>query len=538
MKSGANYNRRQFIKLAALASLAVPVLNACRQKIAAILVRLTGTRHVLGHRLWAKDFPKPTEVITVPYLIIGGGISGLSAARQLSQKGITDFLVIEMENRAGGNASNGENKYSKYPLGAHYLPLPNPHDRELIRFLHESKIITGFDANGLPVFDEEQLSFDPQERLYYRNAWQEDLVPRYGNTPEQDARIAAFFAEMKRFREGRAENGRFWFDLPVAHAAPNAEVKELDKLTMKQWMNNNGFTEESLQEYVDYCCRDDYGLDIAGVSAWAGIHYFAARKNSVYNKDSVLTWPEGNSRLASHLKQYTKDKLLLNYLAYSVKPEGNGVTVLAYNADKKHSVRIQADKVIMATPQFVNQYIINGRKGFTKSFTYAPWMLATLTLRDLPSDGSYPLCWDNVIYKGKGLGYIYDQQQTVNQLNDRIVITYYYSFPDIDTKKSRKELYRRNAAYWKEFVLADLEKAHPNLRDYCDEIEVCRLGHGMISPVPGFVTSAYKQQAALPIDNKIFFAHSDLTGISVFEEAFHQGITAVNQMLHGTTVDS
>jgi phytoene dehydrogenase-like protein len=538
MKSGANYNRRGFIKLAVLGVLAVPILKACGQKVAAMLVRLTGTHYVLGHRLWAKDFPKPTETITIPYLIIGGGISGLSAARQLKQKGISDFLVMEMEDHAGGNSSNGVNKYSKYPLGAHYLPLPNPHDTELIRFLQESKIITGFDANGLPVFDEEQLSFDPQERLYYRNTWQEDLIPRYGNTKEQDAQFAKFFSEMKRFREGRGADGKYWFDLPIRNASADVEIKQLDTLTMKQWLDNNGFTDESLHEYVDYCCRDDYGLGIAGGSAWAGIHYFCARKNSVYNNDSVLTWPEGNARLASHLKEYAKDKLLLNYLAYDVKTDGNGVTVLAFDADKKRSVRIQADKVVVATPQFVNQYLFASRKAFTKKFTYAPWLLATLTLRDLPNDGSYPLCWDNVIYKGKGLGYIYDQQQTVNQLNDRIVITYYYSFSDIDTKKSRKELYSRNAEYWKDFVFSDLEKAHPNLREYCDEIQIHRLGHGMISPVSGFATSAEKQQAAMPIDNKIYFAHSDLSGISVFEEAFHQGINAVNQLLHGTTVDT
>lgn len=538
MKSGANYNRRAFIKLAALGALAVPILKACGQKVAAMLVRLTGTSHVLGHRLWGKDFPKTTETITVPYLIIGGGISGLSAARQLTKSGISDFLVMEMEDHAGGNASNGENKYSKYPLGAHYLPLPNPHDAELIRFLQESKIITGFDANGLPVFDEEQLSFDPQERLYYRNTWQEDLIPKYGTTPDQDAQFAEFFATMKRFREGRGADGAYWFDLPVRNASSDAEIKQLDNLTMKQWLDTNGFTDESVHEYVDYCCRDDYGLGIAYVSAWAGVHYFCARKNSSYNKDSVLTWPEGNARLAFHLKQYTKDKLLLNYLAYDVKMDDNCVTVLAFDASKKRSVRIQADKVIMATPQFVNQYLFSDRKAFTKKFTYAPWLLATLTLHDLPIDGSYPLCWDNVIYKGKGLGYIYDQQQTVNQLNDRIIITYYYSFSSEDIKKSRKELYTRNAEYWKDFVFADLEKAHPGLREYCDEIQIHRLGHGMISPLPGFVTSAEKQQAAMPIDNRIFFAHSDLSGISVFEEAFHQGSNAVKQLLHGATVDS
>ena len=60
----------------------------------------------------------------------------------------------------------------------------------------------------------------------------------------------------------------------------------------------------------------------------------------------------------------------------------------------------------------------------------------------------------------------------------------------------------------------------------------------MISPVPGFLFEENKRKAAQPIDNRIYFAHSDLSGISIFEEAFHQGTNVVNSMLDGTTVDS
>ena len=54
----------------------------------------------------------------------------------------------------------------------------------------------------------------------------------------------------------------------------------------------------------------------------------------------------------------------------------------------------------------------------------------------------------------------------------------------------------------------------------------------MISPVAGFIFGDAKKEAAKNIDNKIFFAHSDLSGISIFEEAFHQGINIVNQIIN------
>jgi hypothetical protein len=49
-------------------------------------------------------------------------------------------------------------------------------------------------------------------------------------------------------------------------------------MTMLQWCAQDGYTAQPLLNYIDYCCRDDFGLGIKEVSAWAGIHYFAARK--------------------------------------------------------------------------------------------------------------------------------------------------------------------------------------------------------------------------------------------------------------------
>lgn len=541
MKNGVNYStRRGFLKAIAAAILLAPVVHACRKKAIALLVKLTKTNHILGHRLWAKNFPKPITTIKIPYLIIGGGISGLSAARQLKKNGIEDFMLIEMENHPGGNSSSGENRYSKFPLGAHYLPLPNFQDKELLDFLYESKIITGYDSKGYPVFDEEQLTFSPQERLYYKNTWQEGLVPKYGNASVLDEEFTRFFEQMEKFRQAKGSDGKYVFDIPLRFISNDAAYKNLDNITMQQWLVENRFSSFELKEYINYCCRDDFGLGVAYVSAWAGIHYFAARKHNLGNANSenVLTWPEGNARLATHLKKYSADKTHINFLAFDIKTTANGAEVNVFDAVRNESVIIKADKVIATAPQFVNGYLFEGRKQLTKDFTYAPWLLATLTLSSLPDDFSHPLSWDNVLFGAEGLGYIYNQHQSLKQLQDKIIITYYHSFSSADTKKNRKAVYKTDKEYWKTFVLNDLKIAHPAIEEVTEEINIHIIGHGMISPVPGFIFGNAKANAAKSIDNTVFFAHSDLSGISIFEEAFHQGINAVNQMLNETTLDT
>ena len=494
---------------------------------------MSGTNHILGHKLRVKNFPKPSKQISIPYLIVGGGITGLTAARQLSKKGISEFLLVELENHLGGNSSNGENQYSKFPLGAHYLPLPNQEDKELLQFLEEEKIILGYDEKGFPKFDETQLTFSPDERLFYKNNWQEGIVPKVGNSAEEDDELLRFFSMMDDFRTKKDDFGLYWFNIPMALSSQNDAVKSLDQLTMKEWLEQQNFKSNPLLVYIDYCCRDDFGLGIEFVSAYAGIHYFAARKqNSTQDKnDNVLTWPEGNARLTHHLKKYSKGKTLQNHLVYEVKIENGKAVALVFDDKTKTSIEIIADKIIMATPQFVNQYLFDDRKQFSKDFHYTPWLLATLVVSDLTDNSSFPLCWDNVAHGSKGLGYIYDQHQSLQQIQDKKVITYYYSFSSSDCGKSRREIYKKPKEYWKNLVFEDLKISHPNIEDVTESIDVHLLGHGMISPKPEFLFGESKRKAGQSIDDKIYFAHSDLSGISIFEEAFHQGINIVNKIV-------
>lgn len=534
MKNGENSNqfsRRKFVKSIAFASILaqIPVvLHSCKKVIAEIFLKLTGTNHVLGHRLWLKNFPKPTEIIEIPIVIIGGGITGLSAARQLVKKNKTDFLVLELENILGGNSSFGTNKATSFPHGAHYLPLPNLHDKELISFLHESKIITHFEKD-LPVFDETQLCFKPQERLFIKNNWQEELIPKYGISESVNQEINRFFEITSQLKEEKGFDGLYHFDIPIKNSSKDKKHHHLDKITMKDWLAKNHFKSEELFEYVNYCCKDDFGIGIDFVSAWAGLFYFSARKHNASTTENVLTWPEGNGRLAKHLSKYVENKTKNNQLIYEVKPNNNGVEVFCFDAKSNKSVVYKCEKVICCAPQYINKYLFKERK-ISDKFQYAPWFTATISLKKDSQLNNSELYWDNVIYKSKGLGYIYNQQQTVGQIIENKSITYYYSFSNSNLKQARRDFLKMKEEEIENLIISDLSIAHPTIKEEIETIEIYKIGHGMISPTPNFIFSEEKEMAAKSIDNKVFFAHSDLSGISVFEEAFHQGIDVVNQI--------
>ncbi|MCL9807147.1 FAD-dependent oxidoreductase [Flavobacterium amniphilum] len=543
MKNGVSYNsftRRTFLKslsVLAVFALVPTVITACKNEVLKWIFKVTGANHILGHRLWTKDFPKPSETVNVPVLIIGGGVTGLSAARQLVKKGFQDFFILELEKKIGGNSAHGENKLSKFPLAAHYLPLPNPDDVELISFLKESGVITHFE-NDLPVFDEEQLCFQPQERLFIRNAWQEGLVPKYGNSVESAKETEHFFKLMEVIRGEKGSDGKYFFDIPLRQCSDDAKYRYLDSITMKKWMLDQSFQSEELFEYVNYCCRDDFGFGIETVSAWAGIFYFTARKNQVYQKDVVLTWPEGNGRLVKHLSESFKEKIKKQQIAFDVKHVNNTVEVLCFDEIQNKTIKYVAKKVICATPQYVNGYLFTGRGKFGKGFQYAPWFTATITLDYNFNPDNHPLSWDNVIYKSEGLGYVYNQHQSLGQEVMMKVITYYYSFSSGDTAKSRKLLYKMSQHDFEKKIIEDLSIAHPDIASCIKSVEVYKIGHGMVSPGVGFMFGKAKINAQESLNNNVFFAHTDLSGISIFEEAFHQGIAVANRVLNEEVLDS
>jgi hypothetical protein len=71
-------------------------------------------------------------------------------------------------------------------------------------------------------------------------------------------------------------------------------------------------------------------------------------------------------------------------------------------------------------------------------------------------------------------------------------------------------------------VRDDLLAMHPDLEGAIRSIELWRWGHAMIRPTPGFLGRG----DALRPEPPLFLAHSDLSGLSLFEEAHYQGVRA------------
>ena len=162
--------RRDFIQLAVGISGCTALLPSCTPK-KKIKGKILGSSAHIGHLLRDKTFEKPSEVAQKDVVIVGAGVSGLSAAYHLKKAGIENFALLDLEEKTGGNSAHGKNEVSAYPWGAHYVPIPNNSLKEYLAFLEESNVITGYNEQGLPIYNDLFLCFDPEDRLYINGQW-------------------------------------------------------------------------------------------------------------------------------------------------------------------------------------------------------------------------------------------------------------------------------------------------------------------------------------------------------------------------------
>ncbi|HTJ50865.1 MAG TPA: FAD-dependent oxidoreductase [Cyclobacteriaceae bacterium] len=531
-------NRRNFIRQAVGSTLGVigatTLFTRCDTP-SKITTQLSGPDFKLGHRLRAMDFGNIISKEKKDVVIVGGGVSGLSAARQLKKSNI-DFALLELESKPGGNSSSGKNTISSYPLGAHYLPIPNDTYNALNEFLKEANVITGYE-NGLPVFNEYYLCFAPKERLFIHDHWQEGLQPISG-VPEKDRiELSKFNELMEIYKHARGADGKEAFCIPVDYSSTDPTFTSLDNLSMEAFLTEKGFSSSYLLWYVNYCCADDFGATTKGISAWAGIHYFSSRKGKGINttSDTVLTWPEGNSFLVNLLKKDLSNNIITNALTYNVAIADSGVLVSYFDAAQNECKQIIADQVIIATPQFGSTHILPeiNRNFNARHFEYAPWIVANISTHSLDLDNKRgeTLSWDNVIYGCDGLGYINSTHQNINQYQPDKILTYYKPLTG-EPKAERQRLYQEKADYWLIEILKDLRKPHPEIDKSIKAVDIWRWGHGMIRPSVGFMWGESRYNASQSIRNRIHFAHSDLSGISIFEEAFYRGVEASKKIIN------
>ncbi|GAA5178207.1 NAD(P)/FAD-dependent oxidoreductase [Niveibacterium umoris] len=495
-----------------------------------------GADPTIGHRLRTAppDSQEAAERLATDVLIVGGGIGGLSAGWWLERAGLGDFLVAEIQPTAGGNARGGGNEISRFPLGAHYLPLPTRESFTLRRLLADLGALKG-DPDGLrPRYEERLLCAAPQERLLRHGHWQEGVIPDAGLSKSEREEFSHFFALVGGYRN--RSGTRKAFALPMACSRLDDEMRHLDTKTFGDWLRENGLTCAPLRWYVDYACRDDFGTPADAVSAWAGLHYFASRDGMAEGaaNDVVLTAPEGNAWITEGLAQRLGPRVRCGWMVRRLTRTRSGFEASIDDVGSGRSIVCAAKAVIWAAPLFIAARVIEQLPDLARAHAtqidYAPWVMAQLTLESAPPERpGAERAWDNVVYGARSLGYVVATHQRLSAAQAPTVWTWYHALTGAPSPILRQQLLASTPEYWARFAIEELAPAYPELLPHVQRIDCIRHGHAMARPRPGFLTAPARHWFAQGVAG-LQFAHADVSGFSVCEEAHARGVAAAERI--------
>ena len=534
-------DRRSFLAVAGGAGLSALAGAAVFQRWQEIAPRVHYPGRAEGHYLRDRSaLPAPSSVLETDVVILGSGIAGLTAAWKLNREGHRGAMMIDGP-QPFGNAAGGHFGDLAYPTGGHYLPLPSPESRHVREILFDLGIILRDPYAAKPHYDERYVLHGPEERLLFNGAWQDGFIPTEGVGPGELAEHRRFFAEVERLRALRGSDGRRIFVFPTQQSSLDPAFDALDRITLKQWLDQGGYTSPTLHWYLNYCCRDDYGTRYDKVSAWAGLHYYCSRWGQAANAGdgAWLTWPGGMAPVAAALAEKSAIRRQAG-TAVSLKRTAGGVEALCFTLENgaARTYLVKARKAICAMPLYMASRVVESIRDFgfdpkLHTPSYAPWMVANFLMKDFPAElPEAPLAWDNVVYQEPGLGYVVSTHQDIRvKPPEKTVFSSYVALSDRTPDEARKWMMKASADDLVALASADLKSAYGWKFAPCVErVDITLRGHAMAVPLPGFRANA-GLKALREAEGPIVFAHADLSGFSVFEEAAWWGCRAAEKVI-------
>lgn len=417
-------------------------------------------------------FTRPPASARHDVVIVGGGVSGLTAAYRLQHR---DFLLLEKEPHWGGNAYAMEYEGSTYATGSAFLakdeyaypfakeigmtllPINSP-DASIIR----GELVPDTWGDGL-----DKLPYPPAVRDGFKKFKKEML---------------AIDLE-KRSKE--------LFDKPFSDFLKDYPEE------LKQWWDNFG--------------PSNWGAaseDTAAAVAIGALQEMGGESR----KDDRYTWPGGlgaiTKKLADILQPKYKDRMQAGATTVAVVPGKDDVLVTYMVGGELKTAAAKA--VIMATPKFITRRIVDGLPDKQSD--------AMHQIRYIP----YPVV--NLIFDKPVFNHGYDTWCPGNTFTDFIVADwvirkqagYQQKFNIISCYTPMKEeergylLNETGARRIAGKVLADFQKLMPGTNVDPVEVHIYRRGHPLYMSTPGLYTQV-QPLVREPMD-RVFFANTDSEG--------------------------
>lgn len=503
-------NRRDFLKYGAL-TLSPLLIKVAQEATASSpahnfeieLLSDAAVGHILRE---SQQYPKG-KTLKTNYLIVGGGIAGLSAAYALRKE---DFLLCELSQQLGGSSSANTHRDQYFAQGAHYdLAYPAYYGKELLGVLYDLDVVDYnsqldtwefVDRQYLIAPDKESVTFD-------KGTIRADMLPEGEEKDKLKALLLPFVGHMP---------------MPTTQIDP--QFHYLNKLTFAQYLQQKGITNPALLQAIDYAMRDDWGASSQVVSALAGVHYYTCRP--YFEQDPQLfSPPQGNAYFAQKfISKVPQKRLLTQQLVQKIQPTSTGFEVTIVDVKAKQQWTIQTQKIVYAAHKHALKYVYP--KGYTlfENNQYSPWVVVNVILKNPPTK---KMIWQNEYLSGEEtfMGFVDSGAQFQPQTTRRTLTAYYCFAPEergqlLQLSQKAPALVQKTIGYLEEVLKEELK---PQI----EKVYLKAMGHAMPIPHPHFLLQNPNQNA---LNTGIAYAGVDSGRLPLFFEAADSGLQAVKAL--------
>jgi len=467
-----------------------------------------------GHRMrdaaaLLGDVERVAPAPAVDVVVIGGGISGLVAARALAKAGRA-VRVLEQAPALGGNAKSVRWGDTEYAIGAAYFCRPDAGSeleklyREIGALDRAVKVKKGealFEGKLLEGFWEGSL--DPANAAAtrrVRDEWRAIYEERYPAIP---------------WVEGES-------------AWTRAEFEAADAKPFARYLDEIG-APPLVRTFCEYYCWSSFGGSASEISTYAALNFITAEFGE------ILAMPGGNAGVVRLLADdLTARRVAVHPMTIALTATRRRGSVEVFAQRGQATLRFPCRACVIATPRFMAPYLIGNfpqeRTALVETMKWRSYVVANILLAKRPAPVWYDAYRLDALDPATcGWTDLILADYVASEKAGTAVLTAYRALPyDAGRKElilpesyaQHQEAVRRDIALW-------LPALGLSASDVFD-VNLARWGHPLVLAQPGQLASGRLEALSAPL-GPIVFAHQDRYGTPAIETAIEAGLAAARE---------